>query len=685
MKIRFLCTVGTSIILTPSVVQIVQENVQNSLAQNNLGWFNPGNTLGIFISYGAAAGMVSLVAKASKFKRFTVKGVLKAGGGATLIVAAYVGVRELISFYVGPELGLLSSVATAGILGFIALRKAFPEYPFDPHIAGQRLLASKEVKRKRGKLPPGHLPHGADWIEQRLEPEHILVMANIGGGKTLWLQICMAAIAERENELWWVFDPKPQFVPYLEALGREVIILNPLDRRRFTWDISADVDDEPTATNFSAALIKPEGEDDFWAMSARGILTSIFMFLINRGKPWDFRDVLNIVREPELVRQAVEEDVFNKIIAQGLTGVNERSGANDFLITLSQYMSRYKALAALMHSAKDGQRISLKGLIKSEQYGRIALVLGNDEDSRETIKLFNGLVFEMLVNYTLSLEDSRNRRIWALIDELASVADYVGRNLSRFQEKCRSKGGCAIVATQSYPALVAKLGPDYTDQIIELCKHKVIPGGVDGKTAEVLSDSYFGSIEVVNTQYGESKEYEGGSATPEEHDVKPTFSRTTRPLVRKEELYSSSMPKTGPKNGLTGFFFGSEGGPHFHTFSWQEVMDMRVEEAQVPAYERISMDDAGLKLTLWSDEELLEWGLTLEEEAEDDLAEDEPTLSRDSVLAKLDVTNGELKDICMRAELSEDKESFTREDLMNIFARVGADFLQIDLGDMSYD
>ncbi|NEQ50325.1 MAG: type IV secretion system DNA-binding domain-containing protein, partial [Leptolyngbya sp. SIO3F4] len=462
-------------------------------------------------------------------------------------------------------------------------------------------------------------------------------------------------------------------------------ILNPLDRRRFAWDISFDVDDEPTAINFSAALIKPEGEDDFWAMSARGILTSILMFLINQRKPWNLRDVLNIVREPELVRQAVKDDDFNKIIAQGLTGVNERSGANDFLITLSQYMSRYKALAALMNSAKEGQRISLKRLIKSEQYGRIALVLGNDEDSRETIKLFNGLVFEMLVNYTLSLEDSRSRRIWALIDELASVADYVGRNLSRFQEKCRSKGGSAIVATQSYPALVAKLGPDYTDQIIELCKHKVIPGGVDGKTAEVLSDSYFGSVEVITTQYGESKEYSDSNATPEEHDVKPTFSRTTRPLVRKEALYSSSMPKTGPQNGLTGFFFGSAGGPHFHTFSWQEVMDMRVEEADVLAYERIAMDDAGLTLTLWSDEELVKWGLSLSSETADDLTEDEPTLSRLSILEKLDVTDSELKDICLRAELSEDKESFAREDLINIFARVGADFLQIDLEEISYD
>ena len=112
---------------------------------------------------------------------------------------------------------------------------------------------------------------------------------------------------------------------------------------------------------------------------------------------------------------------------------------------------------------------------------------------------------------------------------------------------------------------------------------------------------------------------------------------------------------------------------------------MRVEEAQVPAYERISMDDAGLKLTLWSDEELWERKLSLPEEAEDNLAEDEPTLSRKSVLEKLDVTDSELKDICQRAELSGDKEAFTKEELINIFARVGADFLQIDLGDVSYD
>ncbi|NET38238.1 MAG: type IV secretion system DNA-binding domain-containing protein [Cyanothece sp. SIO1E1] len=494
---RFLLAAGASLLIVPQAVSIIQSIVKTAVSESNLAWLNPGNATGMVLSYAAAGGLVSLIAKAAAAKQVTVRGVLWLGGAITICYGTFITVRAATTFFLRPELGLLWATTATAILIHQALRLKFPEYPFDSHVQGQKLRTSKEVWKERGGPKPDRLPWGADFIDLEDETQHFIVMGNIGGGKTLFMQMCMGAIARRYNELWIVFDPKPQFIPYLEALGREIIILNPLDYRRYTWDIAKDINDLPTAETLAAALIKGDGNNDFWTKSARNLLVAVLMFLIVSGDDWDLSAVLNIVSSPEDLKKVVGQDSKNAIIAEGLEGKSDKSGTNDHMLTLNTELKKYQPVAALMHSAKAERSISLKGLIRSERYGMKALVLGNDEDSREIIKTFNGLIFEMMVNFILSLPDNRNRRIWAWIDELASVAEYVGPNLSRFQEKARSKGGCSFAATQSYPGLVAKIGQNYADQIIELSKRITVTGGVEGRTAEVFSETYFGSVEVV--------------------------------------------------------------------------------------------------------------------------------------------------------------------------------------------
>ena len=694
MNYRFFLVTGSSLLVVPKTVSAVQVFTEVTMLESNLGWMNPGNATGILLSYAAAGGLVSLMAKTAQVKTVKPKDVLWWLGAGIIGWVGFTGSRELVTSLATPELGLLSAAAVSTVIGYQALRLKLPEYAFDTHIRGPRLRSSQEIQQAQGNSVSDLIPFGADTTPYKWENEHFIVFGNIGGGKTLFMQLCMAAIARRDNELWFVFDPKPQFVPYLEALGREVIILNPLDRRLVSWDIAQDINDEPTAETFATALVKQQGDEGFWVMSARALLTEVLMFFIRSKRDWDLRDILLTISHPEDLKRVVGRGKLNQIIAEGLEGKNDKTGTNDFMLTLKYHLKKFEPVAALMHSTKGERQISLKSLIKSENYGRKALVLGNDEDSRVMIKTYNGLMFEMLVNFTLSLPDDRDRRIWAWIDELASVAQYVGENLSRFQEKARSKGGCSFAATQSYPALVAKLGEHYTDQIIELSKRIAVAGGVEGKTAQVLSEVYFGEVQVVATQAGTTKEYETNSSwSVKEEEVRPTHSRTTVPLVQKELLHSSAIPKTGPENGLTGFFFGGPEGPHWHTYRWKELMSRMVQDdSRHSAYERVEMDNEGLELQLWTTTEREKWNLPLvgPDDGTDDGANDtdwgnpldarfgEELIPRPVVLKILDFESEDLDELTADCGLGVGIESFSRSQIKEMMAKIGMQTMGIE-------
>ena len=699
MSYRFWIAVGVSGVVLPGLVPVVQSTTEVVIQDSNLGWLNPGNGLGILLSYVVGGLSVSAIASAARrIQRFDAKEILWWFGAATIISSMFVGVRAVVGFYWSKELGLLLASATAGI-GIIQItRLKFPEYNFDTHVSGQRIRSAWEIIQERGKHVLGLLPWGADIIDFGDENEHFLLWGNIGGGKTQMMKMMMASVALRENDLWIVFDPKPEFVGYLEGLGRDVVILNPLDQRRTAWSMAQDIDDETIARTFVEMLIPTmQGSENYWAEAAQNILEAILAFLIRSGKSWDLRDMLLIAFSQEDLKCAVGSDRLNEIIAEGLEGKNERSGTNDYMLTLNNYLKKYRVIAALMHNAE--KKISLRELLESGQYGRKTLVLGSDEKSRSTVKTFNALMFETIINIALDLPEQRERRLWVWIDEISEASRFLGKNLVRFMTKVRSKGGCAVLAAQNRAGLVSSFDEDYTQQLIELSKRMAVVGGVDGKSAQELAESYFGQVQVVKTQFGQSKEYDGserelgeGGSKVSEQRVSPSYQVGTEYLVSKESLYSSSMPKTGPEHGLTGFFWGGRGGPHWHTYTWDEVKGMQVEDAEgVKAYERIQKGDPDLVLVPFSVAEREKWKLppeakneTVESLSDDDnpLFErfgEEEQIHRTTVLKMLDFEQEDLDELTAGCGLGVGIESFSRSQMTAMMAQIGMQMMGVDI------
>ncbi|ESA36560.1 conjugal transfer protein [Leptolyngbya sp. Heron Island J] len=693
MKVRFIVAVVLIVWLLPWCVPVVEAQVQGALLSHSFGWLNPGNAVGMLLGGSAGGAVVSLIAAAARrVKRGTVREVLWWLFAVTAIATLYLGVKEALVLLVGPKPGFLTAVTVAG-LGIVQVtRKRFPEYQFDPHVRGPRLVSSKDIRRSRGELPPGLVPWGADYIDFKDENEHFMLLGNIGGGKTTYLKVIMSWLGWREGELWIVFDPKIELVPFLKALGKRVLIFNPLDRRRVAWNICADIVNEPQVLTLVKVLIPDaEGQENYWSQSAQNLLTSVIGFFIRSGKWWDLRDVLLACSSEQFLKRIVGDDAFDTIIADGLKGKNEHSGTNDYMLTLNNRLRPLRVMAALWHSADE--KVSLRKLIESGDFEDTVIVLGNDNTSGATIQQLNSILFERLVNLILDLPDSDLRRIWLFIDEVSEASRFVGNNLVRFMTMARSRGGCAVLSAQNTAGIEAQFREKAARQILELSQRLAVLGGVDGETARVVSETYIGEVEVIESQVGYSEGFDGTEREVSdvfkkrgEREVSPTLRRVKRHLVPKEALFSSSIPKTGKENGLTGLFVGGIGGHHWHNFSWKEVQDMQIKpDEKTKAYDRVGQKEPGLQLAPWSNKELQKWGfLEVTERKEeknlfDEFGGSNEQLTRESVLRMLPLEDSELDEIAAECGIEAGLKAFTRQQLTKIGACIGFELLGVSI------
>ncbi|MDV3351291.1 type IV secretion system DNA-binding domain-containing protein [Leptothoe sp. LEGE 181152] len=697
MTIRFCIALGFCLWLVPWCVPVVQGAVNVALAEHSLGWLNPGNATGMLLGYATGGGVVSIIASASRrTKHINVREILWWLWAVTLVSCLYIGLERLLVLWVSEKVSFLAAVTVAALSLVQITRKQFPEYPFDSYVRGPKLVTSNEIRKKRGELPPGLSPWGADYIDIEAETTHTMLLGNIGGGKSTFLKAMMSWLAWREDKLWIVFDCKIELVPYLEALGKRVLIFNPLDNRRVAWDIKADIVNEPQVITLVKAFIHDEdGQESYWSQSAQNLLISVIGFFIRSGKWWDLRDVLLACSSADCLKAILGEDTLNTIIAEGLEGKSESSGTNDYMLTLNNRLRPLRVMAALWHTAEE--KVSLKALIENDDFGNTAIVLGNDNTSGATVQTLNAILFERLVNLILDLPDDRLRRIWLWIDEISEASQFVSNNLVRFMTIARSRGGCAVLSAQNTAGIDARFGEKAAKQILELSSRLAVLGGVDGDTARTVSETYLGEVERIEAQVGYSEEYQGTEREVGEtfkrkgdKEVSPTFRRVKRLLVPKEQLFSSSIPQTGVTNGLTGLFLGGKGGHHWHTYSWDEIKSMQIDvEEDILAYDRIGDEDTGLRLAPWSEEELIKWGLLDAGSQLEQLPKESPlfpregdnskSLSRADVVRILKIEDSELDEIASCCSLPYGLETFSKQEFTELIGWIGLELLDISV------
>ena len=305
-------------------------------------------------------------------------------------------------------------------------------------------------RKKCSDLTIGDVP-----LVKDSETRHILITGTTGSGKSVCMMELMDKIRHRSQRAI-VYDDSGTFIKHYYREGRDVI-LNPLDKRCPAWNIWQDGDDLADFEAMAASLmpLHLSGSDPFWIHSARTIFSTLAHKLKVTGNP-NTRAFLRPMFSLD--------DGLNKLlqgtVAEVLTSESLEKMALSIKSTLATYCKSFLYL-----QDETGPLFSIKKWIQHENRDGWIFV-ATSADKLEAIKPLISVWIDVAARNLLSLTPSFDRRIWFLIDELASLHRL--SSLSLLLSQGRKYGVCNVTAFQDIHQLRSIYGRDEAEALLSM-------------------------------------------------------------------------------------------------------------------------------------------------------------------------------------------------------------------------
>ena len=305
-------------------------------------------------------------------------------------------------------------------------------------------------RKKCSDLTIGDVP-----LVKDSETRHILITGTTGSGKSVCMMELMDKIRHRAQRAI-VYDDSGTFIKHYYREGRDVI-LNPLDKRCPAWNIWQDGDDLADFEAMAASLmpLHLSGSDPFWIHSARTIFSTLAHKLKVTGNP-NTRAFLRPMFS--------SDDGLNKLlqgtVAEVLTSESLEKMALSIKSTLATYCKSFLYL-----QDETGPLFSIKKWIQHENRDGWIFV-ATSADKLEAIKPLISVWIDVAARNLLSLTPSFDRRIWFLIDELASLHRL--SSLGLLLSQGRKYGVCNVTAFQDIHQLRSIYGRDEAEALLAM-------------------------------------------------------------------------------------------------------------------------------------------------------------------------------------------------------------------------
>ncbi|MCE3231466.1 MAG: traD [Alphaproteobacteria bacterium] len=158
-------------------------------------------------------------------------------------------------------------------------------------------------------------------------------------------------------------------------------------------------------------------------------------------------------------------------------------------------------------------------------------------DQRETLRPFLTALTGSAVNSLMGCTPNRDRRLWFIIDELASL--HKQEALPKALAEIRKYGGCIAVGLQDIPQLQAQYGRAEAESLVSLLNTRVIFRNGHPDTAKVMSQM-LGEQEVREAvegiSYGANPIRDGVSLN-DQYKMKPVVTPTELMTLENLEAY----------------------------------------------------------------------------------------------------------------------------------------------------
>jgi len=429
------------------------------------------------------------------------------------------------------------------VIGFV-IRKTKDKYESEHLVRGATVSTPALVnKRLKSDGRQSDLQLGGLYLIKDSEVKHIVMHGTTGAGKTQFIRQLLKQVRNR-NEKGIIFDDGGAYAAEFYDANRGDIILNPFDVRCPNWDAWAECATEADFENFATALIPDESDKDkFWVNSARNILSSI-MRRLKENKDTSYQSLLQhclnfpLSKLQEMLKDTPAEQLVDGDIAKTAT-------------TIRAVITNHVKCLRYLPQVKGKPSFSLRQWLMDETKNKSACVfiVVRDKDIQaiqSLISLWVGLV----TTHVKSLERSRTRRIWLMLDEVMNLNRL--HNLAKTLATGRNYGLCCVLGMQNKAQLRDTYGRDAAQAIFDLLSTQLFFRSTSGDIAEEVSKE-LGESEVIerleNYSYGAESVRDGVAINPNKR-IKRVVSYTEIQNLNDLECYIK-LPANLPRVKLT--------------------------------------------------------------------------------------------------------------------------------------
>ena len=384
-------------------------------------------------------------------------------------------------------------------------------------IRGSELVDGQTLNKcikKTGRVSPYQI--GGVSLPFGSETQHIQVVGTTGSGKTVAIRDLLTTIRER-GERAIIYDKGGT---YLSRFYREDqdVILNPLDVRGRSWNVWAECEDKADLEALAEALMPMpinNTMDPFWIKAAR----MIFVSTANELKDDPKRSNLMLLQYLLTADLGKIHHLLRHTEAESLVSEKVQKTALNVKTVMATY------LKSLLYLQDEGEIFSIRDWILNEQ-NKACLFVSSDGRKHPTIRPLISAWINTATKELLSLAPDDNRRIWFILDELATL--HALPFLAAVKSESRKFGGCFLLGHHGASQLRTIYGNDGAASLSNLCSTRFflrLPENDDAEPASRNIGTY--EIEEVNesVSYGANTMRDGISVsrqTREKRLVLPT-------------------------------------------------------------------------------------------------------------------------------------------------------------------
>ena len=318
---------------------------------------------------------------------------------------------------------------------------------------------------------PGTVFWGMENIPLRAARTHFVIVGTAGSGKTLSIRLFLQSIAERvrppNTERLILFDPKRDMLSVLAGIGfkeKDIIILNPFDKRSHAWDIAQDIKNPAQAHYLGDLLIPEEPQSSapyFWRAARQLTTAAVTAMIQTRPGNWTLLDLLCVLALKERLVRLIGKDTFAQYLAENF--IKDERHIDATLSHIATNVGQLSLVAALwQHSSR---KISLLSSFNSG-----VVVLADHPIAHHRVAPINALILQILSDQALSGPETEDQKAWFVLDEFRWMEKIpcVGQLLNQG----RSKGVSVVLGLQDLEGLKVVYKQDGANEILSGCNNK---------------------------------------------------------------------------------------------------------------------------------------------------------------------------------------------------------------------